>query len=160
MQYPEIIEAVGEGFAPAVVATNMFVDEIAEPAVSAVVDRLTESGSDLAVVQVRVLGGAVARVPDDATAFAHRRRQLMVNVAAVDFAPGRLQEHEAWVTDLAETIRGDQEAGAYVGFLDDVPEAKVRAAYPGSTWDRLADVKRRYDPDNLFRRTHTIPPTG
>jgi hypothetical protein len=39
-----------------------------------------------------------------------------------------------------------------------VPAARVRAAYPGATWDRLAAVKRRYDPGNLFRHNHNIPP--
>jgi FAD/FMN-containing dehydrogenase len=48
--------------------------------------------------------------------------------------------------------------GAYVGFVGDEGEARVRAAYPGATWDRLAAIKARYDPTNLFRRNHNIPP--
>jgi FAD/FMN-containing dehydrogenase len=63
--------------------------------------------------------------------------------------------HEAWVNALARALhQGDD--GAYVGFLADEGEERVRAAYPGPTWDRLVDVKRRYDPDNLFRLNQNI----
>ena len=113
--------------------------------------------SEMGVAQIRVLGGAMARVPADATAFAHRQRRLMVNVVAIDFEPGRQAEHVPWVTDLATTLRGDQVAGAYVGFLEDEGRERVRAAYPGPVWDRLVEVKQKYDPGNLFRLNANIP---
>jgi FAD/FMN-containing dehydrogenase len=50
------------------------------------------------------------------------------------------------------------DSGAYVGFLGDEGEARVRAAYPAVIWDRLTAVKARYDPDNLFRVNQNIPP--
>ena len=56
-------------------------------------------------------------------------------------------------TELAQA-----DTGAYVGFLTDEGPEGVRAAYPGSTFDRLAEVKARYDPDNLFRLNQNIPP--
>ena len=49
-------------------------------------------------------------------------------------------------------------SGAYVNFLGDEGEGRVRAAYPGATWDRLAAVKAHYDPQNLFRMNQNIPP--
>jgi FAD/FMN-containing dehydrogenase len=48
--------------------------------------------------------------------------------------------------------------GAYVNFLGEEGEARIRAAYPGSTWDRLAEIKARYDPTNLFRLNQNIAP--
>jgi FAD/FMN-containing dehydrogenase len=48
--------------------------------------------------------------------------------------------------------------GVYVNFLSDEGPARVRAAYPGKTWDRLAAIKAKYDPTNLFRRNQNIPP--
>ena len=48
--------------------------------------------------------------------------------------------------------------GVYVNFLGDEGADRVREAYPGPTWDRLVEVKRRYDPGNLFRRNQNIPP--
>ena len=57
---------------------------------------------------------------------------------------------------MAALRQGD--AGAYVNFLGDEGDARVRDAYPGSTWDRLVEIKRRYDPTNLFRLNQNIPP--
>jgi FAD/FMN-containing dehydrogenase len=63
------------------------------------------------------------------------------------------------VDRLADTL--DQgEPGAYVNFIGDEGAERVRAAYPGPTWDRLREIKRRYDPTNLFRLNQNIPPEG
>jgi hypothetical protein len=62
---------------------------------------------------------------------------------------------------LALPIKGQiltPEDSEYAGFLGDEGEERVRAAYPGSTWDRLAEVKAAYDPDNLFRLNQNITP--
>jgi FAD/FMN-containing dehydrogenase len=61
------------------------------------------------------------------------------------------------VLDLAATLRQGDAAG-YVNFLADEGPDAVRAAYPGATWDRLRDLKARYDPTNLFSRNQNIPP--
>jgi FAD/FMN-containing dehydrogenase len=137
----------------------MFVDSLDQTAAEAIVDRLQASGATMAATQLRVLGGAMARVPGDATAFAHRGRKLMVNVAAMYEKPEDAPEHEAWADDLARAL-SNGESGVYVNFLSNEGEARVREAYPGSTWDRLRDVKRRYDPTNLFRLNQNIPPAG
>jgi len=67
--------------------------------------------------------------------------------------------HRGWVMKFADALRQD-DAGAYVGFLGDEGEERVRAAYPGATWDRLAAVKATYDPTNLFRLNQNVPPTS
>ena len=100
----------------------------------------------------------MARVPADATAFAHRSSKIMVNLAALYQSPDEKATHEAWVTEFASAIR-QNDKGAYVNFLADVDEAQVCAAYPGSTWDRLVAIKSRYDPTNLFRMNQNVPPT-
>jgi hypothetical protein len=124
-----------------------------------IVDRIRESSAMMAATQIRVLGGAMARVPADATAFAHRGSRIMVNVAALYQRPEERVVHEAWVNELSARLeQGD--AGAYVGFLNDEGDERVRAAYPGATWERLAAVKRRYDPDNVFRLNQNIAPAA
>ena len=81
----------------------------------------------------------------------------MVNVAAVYERQEEGPKHRAWVDALAAALcQGDE--GAYVGFIADEGEARVHQAYPGSTWDRLAAVKARYDPTNLFRLNQNIRP--
>jgi hypothetical protein len=100
----------------------------------------------------------MARVPADATAFAHRASRLMVNVAAFDAGPTDRAVRQAWVEEFAGILRqGDQ--GAYVNFLADEDPARVREAYPGRTWERLAAIKGRWDPTNLFHRNHNSPPS-
>jgi FAD/FMN-containing dehydrogenase len=99
----------------------------------------------------------MARVPADATAFAHRASRIMVNLAAFYEGPDDRAVRERWVTDFEATLRQD-DAGAYVNFLVDEGPERVRAAYPGPTWDRLAAIKARYDPTNLFHRNQNIPP--
>jgi FAD/FMN-containing dehydrogenase len=97
------------------------------------------------------------RVPVDATAFAHRKSRIMVNLAAFYENEAERVERQAWLEAFASAIR-QSDRGAYVNFVGDEGEARVRAAYPGRTWDRLAAIKRRYDPENLFHLNQNIPP--
>jgi FAD/FMN-containing dehydrogenase len=111
----------------------------------------------MAGAQLRVLGGALAHVPADATAYALRSSRIMVNLFSIYGTPAEAPAHQAWIAKMAaELDQGDK--GAYVNFLNDEGEARVRAAYPGKTWDRLRQIKRRYDPTNLFRLNQNIPP--
>jgi FAD/FMN-containing dehydrogenase len=99
----------------------------------------------------------MARVPATATAFAHRTSRLMVHLAAVYQHPEEAEEHRAWVDRFAAALH-DGDARAYVNFLGNEGQARVHDAYPGPTWDRLVEVKARYDPTNLFHRNQNIPP--
>lgn len=99
----------------------------------------------------------MARVPDAATAFGHRGAKMMVNVAAMYERPEQGPEHEAWASSLG-TALSDGTPASYVGFLGDDGEEGVRRAYPPATLERLAEVKRQYDPDNLFRLNLNVQP--
>ena len=158
MPYPEIYPPEQEDFHPTAAARTMFVDAIDRNAAEAIIEHLQASTAPLPLAQLRVLGGAMARPPAEATAFAHRASRLMVFVAAVFERPEDTEEHQAWVDRFAAALR-DGDARAYVNFLGDEGQARIREAYPGSTWDRLAAIKTRYDPTNLFRLNQNIPPT-
>jgi FAD/FMN-containing dehydrogenase len=161
MRYPEIYQLMDGGPRPAQeAARSLFLDAVDRSAGEAIVDYLQASTAPLAVAQLRVLGGAMARVPSHATAFAHRQRRFMAAVGAVFEDAGEKPAHEAWVAGLAATLGGDGRGapGVYVNFLGDEGDARVREAYPGSTWDRLAAVKARYDPTNLFRLNQNVRP--
>jgi FAD/FMN-containing dehydrogenase len=69
-----------------------------------------------------------------------------------------MQEHEAWANRLTKALTEGVTAAAYVGFLGDEAEEGIRRAYPPATLERLTQVKRRYDPDNLFRLNLNVPP--
>ncbi len=157
MHYPEMYPPEQEGYHPVAAARTMFLDAVDQRTADAIFEHLRASTAQMAVAQIRVLGGAMARVPAEATAFAHRTRRIMANVAALYARPEEAAAHEAWVTDFAAALH-QGEAAAYVNFLGDEGEARVREAYPGATWDRLAAIKARYDPTNLFRLNQNIPP--
>jgi FAD/FMN-containing dehydrogenase len=156
MRYPELFEGPGPE-ARFAVGANFFCDALDAAAAAAMLEQLPKSTAPMKAVQLRVLGGALTRVPNDATAFAHRDRELFVNVAAMYADAGDKDAHEAWVNGLANSL-GKDGAGGYVGFMGEEDEATIRAAYPGATWERLRELKRRYDPDNLFHLNHNIPP--
>jgi FAD/FMN-containing dehydrogenase len=82
-----------------------------------------------------------------------------VNVAAVYQRPGEAEEHRAWVDRFAAALQPAGDARAYVNFLGDEGQARIRQAYPAPTWQQLAAIKARYDPTNLFHRNQNIPPT-
>jgi hypothetical protein len=157
MPYPEIFPPEPEDFHPIDSVRTMFVDAIDRRDAETIVEHIQSSSALMAAAQIRVLGGAMARVPVEATAFAHRRSRLMLNVAAIYERPEDAAVYEPWVSEFAGALRqGD--TGAYVNFLTDEGDERIQAAYPGPTWDRLTAIKARYDPTNLFRLNQNIPP--
>jgi hypothetical protein len=160
MSYPEIYKLTEGGPHPVgESARTVFRDTFDHGTAEMILDRLRASTAPLAVAQIRVLGGAMGRVPAHATAFAHRDRLILAAVGAVYDHLEEAEVHEVWVTDFLAALRqGD--AGTYVNFLSRDGEARIREAYPGSTWERLAAIKAQYDPTNLFRLNQNIPPDG
>jgi FAD/FMN-containing dehydrogenase len=156
MPYAEIYLPEEEGYHPIAASRTGFLDAFDRSTAETILERIAASTAMMAVTQIRALGGAAARVPNDATAYAHRDRRLMVNVAAVFEDPAERPTHDAWAADVAATLGTGP--GGYVNFLGDEGQARVREAYPGPTWNRLRDVKRRYDPENVFHLNQNIPP--
>ena len=157
MGYPEIYPPEDPSYRPVAAARTMFVDSIDRAVAGKILERLQSSSAAMAVAQLRVLGGAMARVPADATAFAHRGSKIMVNLAALYQQPDEKAVHEAWASDFAAALK-QSNSGVYVNFLGDEGRDRIRAAYPGSTWDRLVTLKTLYDPTNLFQLNQNIPP--
>jgi hypothetical protein len=157
MPYSGIYPPEDPDYRPLAVAKTMFIDRVERKDADLIVDHLMASDAAMRVAQLRVLGGAMARVPGDATAFNHRQSRIMVNIAAFYEGEDDRKLREAWVDEFAaELLQDDQ--GAYVNFIADEGEDRIRAAYPGATWDRLVAIKGRYDPTNLFRVNQNIPP--
>jgi FAD/FMN-containing dehydrogenase len=159
MSYAEMFPPDDPSYHPTAVSRTLFMESIDRTEAETIISHLEASDASVRVAQLRVLGGAMARVPADATAFAHRASRIMVTVAAfydgADDKPGR----QAWVEALSAALQqGDD--GAYANFLLEEGEARIRAAYPGETWDRLVAIKARYDPGNLFRLNQNITPGG
>ena len=158
MAYSEMFEPAEVDLQP-IVATGRtnFMDTLEGNWAETIVEQVQASTAMMAVAHLRVLGGAMARVPAEATAFAHRKRKFMTAVAAIHERPEESPEHQPWVDELM-TALGGGDVAPYVNFLGEEGEQRVRDAYTGSTWDRLAAIKARYDSDNLFRLNQNIPP--
>ncbi len=158
MRYPEMYPPDEGSYHPTAIGYNMHLDHVDRETGGKILDRLQGSTS-MRVAQIRVLGGAMARVPVDATAYAHRQCRIMVNLGAFYNGPEDRAVSERWLREFAAEL--DQgERAAYANFMADEGEERLRAAYPGATWDRLAAVKTRYDPTNFFRRNHNVPPAA
>jgi FAD/FMN-containing dehydrogenase len=157
MRYAEMYQPEPEDYHPVAVSRTIFMDGVDDRTAEHIVERVQASTAQMAATQLRVLGGAMARVPANATAFAHRDKRILANVATIYERPDERPVHAEWVDELARDLQ-TADGAAHVGFLGDEGDERVRAAYPGSTWDRLREIKARYDPDNLFRLNQNIPP--
>lgn len=155
--YPAIFQGPEEEIHPVVAIRTNFADSIASDQIEYALERLDETTAMFAVVQIRALGGAISRVPADATAFAHRERKFMTTVTAVFEDESEIGEHTEWVEPLARRLR-DGSPGAYVGFIGGQREDRARDAYPAATYERLAQVKAKYDPHNMFRMNVNVKP--
>jgi FAD/FMN-containing dehydrogenase len=114
-------------------------------------------GSSTPVIQLRVFGGAIGRVPVDATAFAHRDAALLVMISMLGFEPEGLEDQRAWVESVFAATR-HASTGAYLNFLEAEGDTRIREAYSDATYRRLAEVKRRYDPENRFHLNQNVRP--
>lgn len=135
---------------------SAFIDAFDDAVIDIVEHRLAEPTTPWALVQLRVLGGAVGRVAGDATAYGWRDRTVLAWLITPFTDLANAAGHEDWTADFqADLLRHG--SGAYVNFMGNEPTAAA-TAYPATTWDRLRAIKRRYDPDNVFRSNTNIPP--
>lgn len=159
MPYPDIYRFTAHQAEPHAASIRMmFADELSDAALDAAITAMKQASSPFSLIQFRGLGGAMARVDEDATAFAHRQRRYFVAVIGLWLDPSEDEaKHAAWTASLWETIRHEG-CGVYVNFLEREGPDRVREAYPPATFDRLAAIKQRYDPGNLFRFNQNISP--
>jgi FAD/FMN-containing dehydrogenase len=136
-----------------------FLRELDDETIETILTYGNQPTSPFSTTVIRELGGAMGRVRQDATAFAHRDKAFYLAIQnSWDDEPGADPErHVAWTEDYWRAI-APRTDGAYVGLLGDEGEERVRAAYPPATYARLAEIKRRYDPDNVFRLNANIHP--
>lgn len=132
--------------------------ELGDDAIDTIVDRSMRLRSRRSYTVIFQLGGAVARVPEEATAYAHRDAAHNVNINGV-WVPEESDgaEERAWTRGFFRALEAEQ-VGVYVNFLGDEGEARVRSAYGEAKYERLAALKARWDPENVFRMNQNIRP--
>lgn len=136
-----------------------YVDDLTDAAIAAHLEHGTKTPSELSLMHLYPIDGAVQDVAPDATAWGARRARWSMVIAAIDPDPGKAEKLKTWARDYwAAVHKHNPHGGAYINFMmDDEGEERVRAAY-GANYNRLAAVKRRYDPSNLFRVNQNIRP--
>jgi len=137
------------------VTRSAFVDTDSVPEVLQILAEVGASERS-PLIAVRSVGGAVSRVPADATAYAHRQAELMVVTTTA--GPKPVVEAARPALDAIWGRLAPHVNGAYANFLTSATEEDVAAIYPPETYQRLAAVKRQYDPGNLFARNHNVRP--
>ena len=105
-------------------------------------------------------GGAIGRRPAGATAFNHRDAKFIFFVIGVWHSPAEDDVHIAWTRQFAAAMHPFSRGDAYVNFLGADDADRIKAAYPAETYDRLATLKAKYDPDNLFHLNTNITPAA
>ena len=108
-------------------------------------------------VHIYPINGAAQRVASDATAFGHRDANFATVIAGMWPDPAQNDANIKWVKDYAAATTPHSDEGGYINFMASDDQDRVRANY-GANWDRLVEVKRRYDPDNVFHMNQNIVP--
>jgi FAD/FMN-containing dehydrogenase len=103
------------------------------------------------------INGAVSRVAPDATAFAYRDSTFASVIAGAWPDPADNDANIQWVRGYSDATAKESEEGGYVGFLSGDDQGRIKANYKGN-YERLVQIKRKYDPDNLFHLNQNIKP--
>jgi FAD/FMN-containing dehydrogenase len=138
---------------------SSFLDGFSDEAIAAMVARFAPCPSPTSSFVIENLHGAATRVPADATAVPFRDPGYNFLITSVWFDPAENDRNVAWTREVFDAMQPHVVRRAYVNYLadDEAGEDRIRAAY-GANYDRLREVKARYDPANLFRLNQNIPP--
>jgi FAD/FMN-containing dehydrogenase len=133
---------------------------LSDAVIDCIVEHSTRITSPLSYSVIFHLGGAIARIGEDATAYSHRHASHNININAV-WQPGdpSAGTHIGWARQFFTALEPHQ-VGVYVNFLGDEGEERVRAAYGEEKYLRLAELKQRYDPTNFFHLNQNIRPAA
>lgn len=136
-------------------------DELSDAAIDVITEQLPKKRSPLSILPIFPMGGAYARVPEDAAAFGgSRATRFVVNISAGADDPQLLAAEREWVrTFWAALVPHASGIGSYVNFMSEYEEDRVRAAYGPEKYARLSAIKAKYDPDNVFHINANIKPT-
>ena len=136
-----------------------FVSELTDELLDALIERFAACPSPMTAVLLEHFHGEVTRVPVEATAFPHREPGYNLVMTSVWTDPGATDENVAWTRETFGAVQPFLSGGRYLNYFseDDTGDDPVRAAY-GANYDRLAELKREYDPANLFHQNANVPP--
>ena len=135
-------------------------EELSDAAIDVMVEFQPKKASPFSFTPMFVMGGAFARVPEDATAFGGKRTtRYVMNIVAIADNPEVLATDRKWVQDYwSAMVPHSAGVGAYINFMSEPNEERVKNAYGSDKYARLAKVKAAFDPDNVFHHNANIKP--
>jgi hypothetical protein len=133
------------------------VAELSDEVIDTVADHAMRMQSPLTAFPIFQLGGAIARVGEDETAFSGRGAGHTININATTETAAGFAEEREWSRSLWSAL-SPHHTGVYVNFLMDEGEDRIRQAYGSAKYERLKALKREYDPGNVFRMNQNVPP--
>ena len=138
----------------------VYLEELTDDAIAVILEHQPRKRHPLSFTPIFVLGGAYARASDAATAFGGSRRlRYLINIAAAADEPDVYELERAWVRDYWSALVPHADGvGSYVNFISESDEDRVRAAYGPAKYERLRELKTRYDPGNVFHLNANIRP--
>jgi FAD/FMN-containing dehydrogenase len=134
-----------------------YVTELTDEAIAAHVAHGPKAPTASSTMHLYPIDGACHRVAADATAFGHRDANFSMVLLAGWDDPADDEANIGWVRDYSDAVAPHSQEGGYVNFMDDDDDDRVKANY-GANYERLVEVKRKYDPDNLFHVNQNIRP--
>jgi FAD/FMN-containing dehydrogenase len=161
MPYPEIYKLTDHQAGPHGAAIRMmFADDLSDASIDSLIAAIEQPSSPMDLVQIRAMGGAAGRVDPCETAFSHRDQRYFLSIIGLWLDPSDTGEaHFAWAEKTFDAVKHDGH-GVYVNFLQDEGEARIREAYGDANYERLARIKKFYDPTNLFNHAQNIQPAS
>jgi FAD/FMN-containing dehydrogenase len=139
--------------------TGEHLSDLSEQAIDVIVDHAPQGLDPLSQIIVFRHGGAVSRIDDAETAFSNREAAYLLHPLAAWLAPEDDERHISWVRELTGAMEPFKTGGVYLNFTPDEHE-RVLAGYGASKYARLAALKERYDPANMFRFNHNVRPVA
>jgi FAD/FMN-containing dehydrogenase len=158
MAYPDLQAMFDEDYPPGVrcYVKAGYAADCTDSMIDVIVEHTARMASPASTLDFHHMGGAVARVPDGGTAFGDRSSTFCFNVVGVWTEPNEDETHLRWVRDFAAALEPFRTGGVYVNFTAE--SGGARAVYDERRYERLSELKRRYDPGNLFRLNQNIEP--
>ncbi|HMC42863.1 MAG TPA: BBE domain-containing protein, partial [Acidimicrobiales bacterium] len=136
-----------------------YLRELPDAAVDVLLDALHSVTSPLTDFKIFALGGAIARVPEEATGYSHREAPLVLNINARWSDGADSRRHMTWTRSLWDAMQPFSAGGGYTNWMGNEGPDRIRAAYGERKFERLVALKTRYDPTNFLRLNQNIPPT-
>lgn len=135
-----------------------FLSELDDVAIDTLVDTFARVPSATTAVAIEHVHGAVHRVHEQATAFPHRSERFNLLIAGIWREQTHDAAHISWVRELWHAVQPFSSSRVYVNYLGEEGRDRVKEAYGEVKYSRLVELKRRYDPENLFRSNQNIAP--